>query len=97
MRITNAELFASKATTREMIQSRRYLEHLKEFGPLLKNWLARFETISGWSSELSLTFFTELNSACAITNHSVDGIRIYTFVSLSSVSSIIAKINRHLS
>ena len=74
MRITNTDLFASKATTREMIHSRRYLEHLKEFGPALKNWLARFETLSGKSSQRSLAVSTDLNSPCTITNHLINGV-----------------------
>lgn len=45
MQITNERLFPSKARTRELIRSGEYLDHLKDFQPLLRGWLDNFEVL----------------------------------------------------
>lgn len=45
MQITNERLFPSKARTRELIRSGEYLNHLKDFQPLLRGWLDNFEVL----------------------------------------------------
>lgn len=45
MQITNERLFPSKARTRELIRSGEYLDHLKDFQPLLRRWLDDFEVL----------------------------------------------------
>lgn len=45
MQITNERLFPSKARTRELIRSGEYIDHLKDFQPLLRGWLDNFEVL----------------------------------------------------
>ena len=52
MRQSNAEMFESKAMTRDKIQKGEYLRFLEAHGPRLADWKARFERIAGKSSRL---------------------------------------------
>jgi hypothetical protein len=45
MRQTNAEMFQSKQQTRDRIQTGAYLGFLEAYGPRMKTWLERFESI----------------------------------------------------
>ena len=47
MRQSNAEMFESKAITRDKIQKGEYLKFLEAHGPRLADWKARFERIDG--------------------------------------------------
>lgn len=49
MRQSNAEMFESKAMTRDKIQNGEYLEFLESHGPKLADWKARFERMNGMS------------------------------------------------
>ena len=47
MRRCNAEMFESKAMTRDRIESGEYLKYLEDYGPRLREWRERFNSIEG--------------------------------------------------
>ena len=78
MKMSNDDLFASKAITREVIRSRRHLDLLRDYGPKLRDWLARFQSITGSSASSPLWPLTDFRSAVSFSHRSVNGIRICT-------------------
>jgi hypothetical protein len=54
MRLTNAEMFESKAKTREKIQNGDYFRFLEAHEPRLQQWLNTFDKLdSKWEASFS--------------------------------------------
>ena len=69
MKQSNADLFASKEMTHEIIQSRGYLKVLEYYQPKIREWLSSFESIEGDSYMSVLSTGADLFSSPTFANH----------------------------
>lgn len=79
MKHTNAEMFQSKAMTREIIQKGEYLDFLRDHWHRLREWLHIFENMDGGGSSTSRShtrIILTKSSATSFSDTSNDRVRI---------------------